>query len=124
MMQFIKISKLTIFKLSILIVELFFLAVFNPFNSQTFVLFLGILFLIFDYYLVLDFLINRLSSINLNLRKKRKKILLTLLYSGGILIMLESLGQLTFKDTMVIIGLVIIIYWYTWYISDDRKAKN
>ena len=123
-MQFIKISKLTIFKLSILIVELFFLAVFNPFNSQTFVLFLGILFLIFDYYLVLDFLINRLSSINLNLRKKRKKILLTLLYSGGILIMLESLGQLTFKDTMVIIGLVIIIYWYTWYISDDRKAKN
>ncbi len=124
MMQFIKIFKLTIFKLSILIVELFFLAVFNPFNSQTFVLFLGILFLIFDYYLVLDFLINRLSSINLNLRKKRKKILLTLLYSGGILIMLESLGQLTFKDTMVIIGLVIIIYWYTWYISDDRKAKN
>ncbi len=124
MMQFIKISKLTIFKLSILIVELFFLAVFNPFNSQTFVLFLGILFLIFDYYLVLDFLINRLSSINLNLRKKRKKILLTLLYSGGILIMLESLGQLTFKDTMVIIGLVIIIYWYTWYISDNRKAKN
>ncbi len=98
--------------------ELVFLMSVNPFTSPTFNLFVGIVFVIADYYLVVNYVLSYLSKEFTIIKSRKKKLIITLTSLGGLLIMLESLGQLTFKDIIVIIVLATAIYWYTWYIVD------
>lgn len=101
-----------------IIIELFFLMSVNPFTSPAFNLFLGIVFIVVDYYLLVSYVISYLSKEFMSIKIRRKKLIITLSSVGGLLIMLESLGQLTFKDIIVIIVLAVIIYLYTWYIME------
>ena len=117
------INRKSLIVLTILIIELTYFVLVNPLNSQTILLFLGILFIIFDYFIILYNLINYFSKISDLVKKRKRKLIVTLTFLGGILIMLGSLGQLSFKDIIVIILLVLLIYWYTWYVMDYGKSS-
>ena len=107
-----------------ILLQVIFFSSINPFSAEAFILFMGIFLIICDLYLLINQTLIFLSKEFMFIKLRRKKLTIVVTSIGALLVMLESLGQLTFKDIIVIIMLALIVYWYTWYIMDSSNSSR
>ena len=113
-----------ILSLSLLILEVIFFSLINPYNSQTVVLVIGIFLVILDYYLIIRYLIFYLARIYRTVDSQKYRIILFVTIPGALFIILKSLNQLDVGDILVIILLSIMGYIYMWYISNRKSVDK
>ncbi len=113
-----------ILSLSLLILEVIFFSLINPYNSQTVVLVIGIFLVILDYYLIIRYLIFYLARIYRTVDSQKYRIILFVTIPGALFIILKSLNQLAIGDILVIILLSIMGYIYMWYISNRKSVDK
>ncbi len=113
-----------ILSLSLLILEVIFFSLINPYNSQTVVLVIGIFLVILDYYLIIRYLIFYLARIYRTVDSQKYRIILFVTIPGALFIILKSLNQLAVGDILVIILLSIMGYIYMWYISNRKSVDK
>ena len=111
-------------KLALLItVDAFFFSAYNPENSPPLVVVIGFLLFIATVYVLLKLLADVISSqFGLKLPNERKAIA-TVTTVIGLLIAMQSIGQLTTKDVLAIVPLMLILYLFLTY-SKPRGSKN
>ena len=113
-----------ILSLSLLILEVIFFSLINPYNSQTVVLVIGIFLVILDYYFIIRYLIFYLARIYRTVDSQKYRIILFVTIPGALFIILKSLNQLAIGDILVIILLSIMGYIYMWYISNRKSVDK
>jgi len=115
--------KRKLLRLAVLFVaDALFFSLVNPQKVYAVVIIVGFVLLGLTIYALLDFLLalaERIVPFSLH-TKKRIALAATLVIS--LLIAMQSIGQLTVKDILAVIPLVIVLSFYFSYLSSD-KAK-
>jgi hypothetical protein len=117
--------KLTSYKqfwqiISLLVVDGIFFTNSNAGQVAPFILIVGFLLLVFTSYLLLFGAISIMRLYGLPIRhKKRLSVYLTLIL--GSIIALQSIGELSSRDIIVLLPLVTLGYMYGLYITTHRR---
>lgn len=101
--------------LALFIADALFFSFVNPANAYAIIIIIGFLLLIVTIYSIVDFLLalgERIIPFSLN-TKKRIAVAVTLV--SGLLIAMQSIGQLTYKDILAVIPLVLVLSFYFSY---------
>jgi TRAP-type uncharacterized transport system fused permease subunit len=101
----------------LLIADYEFFSLTNPNNVPSFVLVLGFLLLLMTLYLVVRVVVTLL-------RRTRRR--LTGFTTGllGVLLALQSIGQLTTRDAVVIVPIAIVLYVYFTYARTKMRPQQ
>jgi hypothetical protein len=92
----------------------------NPDNTLSFTLIIGFILLCTTAYYLLDGLLALTKLYGLPLRHKRRLLrTLTLLVAG--LVALQSIGQLSPRDVLVLSPLTVLLYLYIAYARSSRQ---
>jgi hypothetical protein len=92
----------------------------NPNETASFMLIVGFVLLCATVYYLLDGLLTLTKLYGLPLRHKKRFLrTMTLLVSG--LLAFQSLGQLSFRDVLVLSPLTILLYLYIAYSKSARQ---
>ena len=118
-MNFLRVKKLKTFLL-LLVVDVFFFGFTNPSKTASIVVVLGFILLILSFYMGLDLLTRLLITQFALSEQNRRKVVLLVSVLCAILLAMQSIGQLTLKDTIAIIPLVAILYFYPSYYCKKR----
>lgn len=113
-------NNLSRYKVLLFILEIFFFMLVNPYNSTTIILAIGIGLIIYDYYLLISYISNKLCQTSNIFLSHKKRIVFSLTILGGVFVILESLGLLTIINGLVISALVAVGYSYAWYINSKQ----
>lgn len=113
-------NNLSKYRMLLFLIEILFFTLINPYNSTTIVLVIGIGLLIYDYYLLVNYITNKLCHENSILLAHKKRIIVSLSVIGGLFLILESLGLLNIVNGLVILILIVMGYSYAWYINSKQ----
>jgi hypothetical protein len=108
----------------LLIADYEFFSLTNPNNVPSFVLVLGFLLLLMTLYLVVRVVVTLLCFYVGALRRTRRR--LTGFTTGllGVLLALQSIGQLTTRDAVVIVPIAIVLYVYFTYARTKMRPQQ
>lgn len=101
--------------LVLLVLDSLFFSMTNPNKVPSVMLIVGFLLVALSLYALLRLLLAGLSFYGLPVRSHGKRVALLLAISGSLAIALQSLGELTARDVLVLGLLSIIAYVYTSY---------
>src|SRR6185437_13052820 len=105
---------------ALVIVDTLFFGLFNPQTSSTFIVILGCCLLVITIYLV-SVAFTELLSWGIPLTKiTRRRFALFVTMLSAFLILMQSIGQLTLRDALAVLPLVLIAYLYITY----NRAKQ
>lgn len=96
----------------------------DPRQAPSVVLMLGLLFLIVSLYVVVRVSLHLLGAGFPSLRKRERKLRILLSVVVGFLIGLQSLGQLTAKDLIAVVPLLMVGYFYLAYPSGQKIPQD
>lgn len=101
--------------IAILIIDGFFFGFVNPNKVNSLYLIVGFILVGITIYIFLQLLMTFFIKIGIRIKNRRKiavfvSILLSLLLS------LQSIGQLTVRDVIIIVPIAVLLYIYTAYI--------
>lgn len=100
--------------------DITFFSFINPIKAYAFVIIVGFALLVLTIYVLIDFLLLLGERIiPLSMRTKRR-IALAMTMVIGLLIAMQSIGQLTYKDILAVIPLVIVMSFYFSYLQRSR----
>ena len=94
-----------------------FFGLINPVKAYAIVLVIGFILLVLTLYVAIDLLLalgERIIPFSLH---TRRKIALALTLVLGLLIAMQSIGQLTPKDVLAVIPLVLVLSFYFSYVT-------
>jgi hypothetical protein len=116
-------TKRKLFRLAALfIVDALFFSLVNPIQTHAVVIFIGFVLLVLTLYVLIDFLFALSERvIPFSHRTKRRMALATTLVLA-LLIAMQSIGQLTVKDVLAVIPLVVVLSIYFSYML--RKTNR
>jgi hypothetical protein len=107
----------------LLIVDLIFFASTNTNKDPSFVVIIGFALLIMSIYILSFATLGFFRLYGLPLKElKRPAIYITILLS--LLIALQSIGELTPKDVLVLLPIIVIAYVYTGYKRPKRSKSD
>lgn len=89
-------------------------------SSSTFVIIPAFLLIILTIYAVFAFLVGYVGKMFAVKPTNQKRIVLMLTASSGIIIALQSIGQLTIRDVVTIVPLILVLYLYVSYTKSRR----
>jgi hypothetical protein len=106
--------------LSLVIIDLLFFGKTDSSNVPSFLLVIGFLLLIITAYMIVySFLgVARLYGLPL---KRKKRLSAYIIITFGLIFALQSMGELSAKDILVIIPIAVIGYIYTSYFKTDNQ---
>jgi hypothetical protein len=109
--------------LILLVLDGLFFGFTNPNSINSVYLIVGIILVGITFFGFLDLMLYILTRSGLNLRH-RKKLALYLTAMFVVLLALQTIGQLTFRDVIVIVPLVSLLYIYLTYVrsGSDKQA--
>jgi len=103
------------------IVNMLFFGLFNPQASSPLIVILGCCLLVITIYLV-SVAFTELLSWGISLTKMtRRRVALFVTMLSTFLILMQSIGQLTLRDALAVLPLVLIAYLYITY-SKTKQA--
>jgi len=92
----------------------------NPSKVSTIWLMVGFVLAVASIYWLARGFVALLGLYSKALRKQHKRLVRAFTLSGAVLIALQSIGQLTFRDLVVLLPLVLIGYFYVSYMRTDQ----
>lgn len=92
----------------------------NPSDTVSFMLIVGYILLCITLYYLLDGILSLTRLYGIPLRHK-KRFLRTLILLASGLIALQSIGQLSFRDVLVLAPLTTLFYLYVAYSRSSRQ---
>jgi hypothetical protein len=99
----------------LLAVDVLFFSLVNPKKTASFVVVLGFLLLLLTMYALLRICIGKIGrQLGAGQGSIKKSVLLLTIFSG-VLIGMQSIGQLSLRDFLAITPLIIILYFYLSY---------
>jgi len=108
----------------LLLVDILFFSITSPVGGSSLILIVGTVLLAFTIYIALRTIMSFLSvflSVSV-LTQKRIAMLTTLLLV--FLILMQSIGQLSIRDVLAAIPLMVVFYLYMTYISSRKVEKD
>jgi hypothetical protein len=106
---------------SLIVLDVLFFCFSNPNKVNSSLLIIGLTLLGVTIFALLDILFYALSRSGLNI-KHRRKLALFLAIVFYVLIALQSIGQLTARDVIVLVPLGLLFYIYLTYIKVSPKV--
>jgi hypothetical protein len=106
---------------ALFVVDILFFSLVNPIQSHAVVIFVGYLLLVITLYVLIDFLLavsERIIPFSPH-TKRRMALASTLVLA--LLIAMQSIGQLTVKDVLAVIPLVIVLSVYFSYMLKKQQ---
>lgn len=100
---------------ALLVVDGLFFSLVNPKKAASFIVVLGFLLLLVTVYGLLHICIGQIGQRLGTSQGSIKKLVLLLTIFFGVLIGMQSIGQLSLRDFLAITPLVIILYFYLSY---------
>jgi hypothetical protein len=100
---------------ALFVIDALFFSLVNPIQSHAVVIFIGFLLLVITLYVLIDFLLavsERIIPFSSH-TKRRMALASTLVLA--LLIAMQSIGQLTVKDVLAVIPLVVVLSVYFSY---------
>ena len=108
-------SQHTVRLLLLIGVDVVFFSVIDPRNAASFVVVVGFLLLLATIYALLQVCMEQIGQ-RLGLSKDNsKKLVLLLTVFLGVVVGLQSIGQLSLRDLLAITPLIIVLYFYLSY---------
>jgi hypothetical protein len=109
--------------LGLLIIDLLFFGNTNTNKDPSFIVIIGFILLMMTIYLVVFAIISFLKLYGLPVKnKKRIAIYISALFA--VLTALQSIGELTSKDVLVLLPIAVIGYLYVGYTKPNRKKSE
>lgn len=105
---------------ALFVLDALFFTLVNPVNAYAIIIVVGFVLLIFTLYVLIDFLLalgERIIPFSAH-TKRRMALASTLVL--GLLIAMQSIGQLTVKDVLAVIPLVVVLSLYFSYMSKKQ----
>lgn len=96
-------------------VDCLFFGLTNPDKVPALVLVAGFLLMTINLYVLVSAVVALIRWYGISLGKHRRKIIVAVTASLAVLLALQSTGQLTSKDLIVLMPFVLIAYFYTSY---------
>lgn len=96
----------------------------DPRQAPSVVLMIGLLLLIATIYIVICACLYLIGFGIPSLRKREKKLRILLSVVVAFLVGLQSLGQLTAKDFIAVIPLLLVGYFYLTYPNDQKVPED
>jgi hypothetical protein len=107
---------------ALFIFDALFFSLVNPIQTHAVVIFVGYVLLVLTVYVLIDFLLALSERIiPFSHRTKRRMALATTLVLS-LLIAMQSIGQLTVKDVLAVIPLIIVLSIYFSYMFRKTNA--
>ncbi len=108
-------SKRFLIMMSLLVLNGLFFSITNPDHINSGMLIVGFIFLGVTIYAIMDLFLYLISRTGVNIKNRRRlAIFLAILFS--VLLALQSIGQLSARDILVIIPLWLMFYIYLTHI--------
>lgn len=106
--------------LALVIVDIVFFSNTDASKVAPFMLIVGFILLVITCYILLYALLSVVRLYGLPIRHKQR---FTLYLSGvvGLIMALQSIGELTYRDILVLLPLAVIGYIYTIYITSRKR---
>jgi hypothetical protein len=95
----------------------------NPATLPSFILILGFIFLIATLYVLVRLLIAGLCLNIPTLRRTRSRLAMFITGILGVLLALQSIGQLTTRDTLVVVPIATVLYLYFTYARPKMRPQ-
>jgi drug/metabolite transporter (DMT)-like permease len=95
----------------------------NPSTASSLYLFVGFILLLLTTYSFVALILDCLGLYIERLRTSRKQLTICITCIGGLLIGLQSVGQLSPRDALVIFPLAIIFYVYYMYARKKMRPQ-
>ena len=112
------------FVIPLLVADIVFFSLVNPLSSNSFMIIIGCLLTALTIYIVLRAL-TRLLGVFISMSQptqRRFAIFMTLLLM--FLLLMQSIGQLSIRDILAIVPLMIVLYIYLTYTSRTRARST
>lgn len=108
----------------LLAADIVFFSLINPLNSNSFMIIIGCLLTALTIYVVLRALTRLLAVfITMSQRTQRRFAIFTTLLLMFLLLM-QSIGQLSLRDIIAIVPLMVVLYIYLTYTSRTRARST
>jgi hypothetical protein len=115
--------KQAVYILLIMIADFVFFSFTNPATVPSFVLILGFLLFILSLYAVVRILLNGLCIYVPGLRRTRGRLAVFIAGIVSALLALQSIGQLSTRDAIVIVPIAIVVYVYFTYARTKMRPQ-
>lgn len=110
--------------LALLIADILVFFTVDPRQAPSVVLMIGLLLLVATIYIVICAGLYLIGFGIPSLRKREKKLRILLSVVVAFLVGLQSLGQLTAKDFIAVIPLLLVGYFYLTYPNDQKVPED
>lgn len=115
--------KQTAFAVGLMLCDSLFFGLTNPNNVPSWALIVGFALVAASFYALLLVILKMASFYGLAKGANEKRVARLLGVSGGIAIALQSLGELSLRDVVVLLMLTAIAYGYISYGSNQAQNK-
>lgn len=112
-----------IWLLGLFVVDVVFFSLVNPVKAYAVVIIIGFALLIATLYVLIDFLLAVGERIIPFSHSTKRRIAQATTLVLGLLIAMQSIGQLTLKDILAVIPLIIVLSLYFSYMFRQQPQK-
>jgi hypothetical protein len=116
--------KQTGYILIVMVADFAFFCFTNPASVPSFVLIIGFLLFIVTLYILIRFLLRGVCTYLPSLRRTRARLAVFVTGIIGVLLALQSIGQLSTRDAIVIVPIAIVLYVYFTYARSKMRPQS
>ena len=112
------------FILPLIVADIVFFSLINPANSSSFMIILGCILTALSIYMII-FGLTRLLAIFITVSRRTQRrfaIFITLVLM--FLLLMQSIGQLSLRDILAIVPLMVVLYIYLTYTSRTKARSS
>ncbi len=110
--------------LLLLVADIVYFGLVNPANSNSLVVFIGCILIIFTIYILIYGLIKLLAVFFPISRSTQRRLTIFITLLLAFLLLMQSIGQLSLKDILAMVPLMIVLYLYLTYITKSKTRAN
>ena len=112
------------FILPLLLADIVFFSLIDPANSTSFMIILGSLLTALTIYFILLALTRLLAVFFIMSKRTQRRFAIFITLILMFLLLMQSIGQLSLRDILAIVPLMVILYIYLTYISKPKTRST